>query len=152
MAVDIKQAYRRIIEEAYGGGDLKAFDEVCDPSCRFHDPLAGDLDLNGEKANCRTYREAFPDMKATILASYVDGSTAITHWRVSGTHRGALMQLQPTGKSGTVEGISIAKFRNGKLVEDWVQWDALGLMRQLGVGPTLVTAPAAARGEEARPH
>ena len=152
MAVDIKQAYRRIVEEAFGEGDLRVFDEVCDPSCRFHDPLAGDNDLDGAKASCRMYREAFPDLKATLLGSYVDGVTVITHWRMSGTHRGALMQLQPTGVHGTVEGIAIGKFRNGKLVEDWVQWDAMGLMRQLGVGPSLVTASSGARGDELRPH
>jgi predicted ester cyclase len=152
MAVDMKQAYRRIIEEAFGKGELGAFDEVCDPRSRFHDPMAGEMDLAGAKANCRMYRDAFPDMRPTILGSYADGNTVITHWRMSGTHRGALMQLQPTGKTGTVEGITVAKFRNGRLVEDWVQWDALGLMRQLGVAGSLVTAPAAAHGEEARPH
>ncbi len=152
MAVDIKQAYRRIIEEAFGAGDLEVLDEVCDRGCRFHDPLEGDLDLEGLKSSVRMYRQAFPDLKATILGAYADGLTVITHWRMSGTHRGALMQLQPTGVRGTVEGISIGKFRNGKLVEDSVQWDALGLLRQLGVAPSLVTGAPAARPDELRPH
>ncbi len=65
------------------------------------------------------------------------------------------MGVQPTGKRCTSEGISVARFKAGKVVEDWVQWDALGLMRQLGVAgvaygsllgarPT-ATSPAAAR-------
>lgn len=152
MAVDMKQAFLRIIEEAFGEGDLTAYDEVCDPGCRFHDPLIGETDLAGAKSSCRMYREAFPDLKATILGAYVDGLTVITHWRMSGTHRGALMQLQPTGVHGTVEGIGIGKFRSGKLVEDWVQWDALGLLRQLGAAPSLVAAAPGARPDELRPH
>jgi len=81
------------------------------------------------------YRTAFPDLKPTIISSWADGDTAVTHWRMSGTHQGHLMGIDPTGKRCIVEGISIAKFRRGKLVESWVQWDALGLMRQLGVAP-----------------
>jgi hypothetical protein len=47
-----------------------------------------------------------------------------------------------------VEGISLSRFRAGRLVEDWVQWDALGLLRQLGAAPDL----HAASGARARPQ
>ena len=151
MAVDIKKAHRRLIEEAFGKGNLEVYDEVCDASCRFHDPFTGDSGLREEKQACLGYRAAFPDLKPTILAGYADGDTVITHWRMSGTHRGSLMGLEATGKGGTVEGISIAKFRNGRIAEAWVQWDALGLFRQLGVTPSAFT-PAGAGGPEKRTH
>lgn len=35
-------------------------------------------------------------------------------------------------KSVTSTGITISKIANGKIVESWVEWDALGLMKQLG--------------------
>ena len=152
MAVDIKQAYRRLLGEAFGKGNLDAFDEVCAPTFRSHDPLMGDLDLAREKESCRGYRAAFPDLKETILASFLDGDTVITHWRMTGTHSGPLMGLEPTGKRCTVEGISIAAFKAGKLVEDWVQWDALGLMRQLGAVPSLQAPAPGARAAQTRPH
>ncbi len=149
MAVDIKQAYRRLIEEAFGKGNLDVFDEVCDSSFRSHDPVTGDADLKQEKENCRGYRVAFPDLKPTILRSWVDadGDTCIVHWRMNGTHQGALMGTAPTGRRCAAEGISVGSFRAGKLVEEWVQWDALGLMRQIGAG---TTAEAGAQG--ARPQ
>ncbi len=150
MAVDIKKAHRRLIEEAFGKGNFDVFDEICDTSYRAHDPVTGDVDLRQEKENCRMYKTAFPDLTPTVLGCYSDGDTVITHWRMTGTHQKPLMGIAPTGKRCTVEGISVGRFRGGKLVEDWAQWDALGLMRQLGVAPE-VGAPGARPGEK-RPH
>ncbi len=145
MAVDVKKAYRQLLEDGFGKGRLAVFDEVCDPGYQGHDPVAGGGDLRKAKQDCAMYRSAFPDLRCTVLGQVLEADTVVTHWRMSGTHDGSLMGIQPTGKPCTVEGISLGRFRGGKLVEDWVQWDALGLMRQLGVGMS------AAREEEARP-
>jgi hypothetical protein len=53
--------------------------------------------------------------------------------------------IAPTGKQFTTSGVSIARFAGGKMVEGWVNWDALGLMQQLGVVPELAKAKATAR-------
>ncbi len=145
MAVDLKQAHRRLIEEVFGKGNLDALDEICDRGYKAHDPLTGDADLQREKQVCAMYRSAFPDLKPTFLGSYADGDTVITHWRMTGTHTAKLMDVEPTGNRCTCEGVSIAKFRGGKIVEEWAQWDALGLFRQLGVAPSMATG-AGARG------
>ncbi len=151
MAVDIKQAHRRVIEEAFGKGNVDVFDEICDPSFRSHDPVTGDADLRQEKENCRMYRTAFPDLKPTILSSCAEGDVVVTQWRMTGTHQKALMGIEPTGARCTVEGITLARFRAGKLVEDFTQWDALGLLRQLGAAPALQVGGAERTGEK-RPH
>ncbi|ACL65061.1 protein of unknown function DUF1486 [Anaeromyxobacter dehalogenans 2CP-1] len=151
MAVDIKQSHRRLFEEAWGKGNLEVFDELCDAGYRSHDPVNGDADLAKSKETCRAYRDAFPDLKPTLLASFTEGDSVTTHWRMTGTHRAALLGIAPTGARCTVEGITIARFRSGKVAEEWTQWDALGLMRQLGVSPTAQPG-AEARGPEARPH
>lgn len=137
MATDLKQATRRLIEEAYGKGNLAVFEETCASDYRAHDPFLGDSNLKQEQDNCRMFRSAFPDLKPTILASYVDGESVVTHWKMSGTHSGALRDIQPTGARVVVEGISIDRYKSGKLAESWAQWDSLGLMRRLGVAPSL---------------
>jgi len=55
---------------------------------------------------------------------------------MTGTHQGTLMGIAPTGSRCTVEGISVSRFRAGRLVEEWAQWDALGLLRQIGAAPS----------------
>ena len=146
MAVDMKQAYRTLLEDAFGQGRIAVFDEVCDAGFQEHDPVAGDGDLRKAKEDCTNYRSAFPDLRCSILAQYVDGDTVVTRWRMSGTHDGSFMGIAPTGARCTVEGISVGRFQGGKLAEDWVQWDALGLMRQVGAGKS------AARESEAQPQ
>ena len=137
MAVDMKQAMRRLIDEVFGKGNADVLDELCDAGFRSHDPLVGDADLRQEKENCRMYKTAFPDLTPTILGSFAEGDTVVTHWRMTGTHQKPLLGIPATGKRCTCEGMSIDRFRGGKIVESWVQWDALGLLRQLGVAPSL---------------
>lgn len=150
MAVDMKQATRRLIDEVFGKGNVDVLDELCDSGFRSHDPLVGDADLRQEKENCRMYKSAFPDLTPTILGSFAEGDTVVTHWRMTGTHQKPLLGIPATGKRCTCEGMSIERFRGGKIVESWVQWDALGLLRQLGVAPSLgAGAPGRA---ESRSH
>jgi predicted ester cyclase len=144
MAVDILQSSRRLLEEAFGMGNFDVFDEICDPTFRAHDPLTGDADLRSQKETCRAYKSAFPDLKPTILAAVRDGDTCVIHWRMTGTHQKELMGLPPMGARCTVEGITIDRYKGSRIVESWTQWDALGLMRQLGVQVPLGAASAAA--------
>jgi predicted ester cyclase len=150
MAVDLKQISRRLLEEAFGKGNLGAFDELCSEDHRSHDPVIGDTDRLGAKQACRMYRGAFHDLKPTILAAHTDGDVCVKRWRMTGTHDGELMGFEPTGVRCTVEGITIDRFKGGKIAESWTQWDALGLMRQIGVSPTV--GAAAARAEVERQH
>jgi predicted ester cyclase len=150
MAVDLKQESRRLMEEAFGRGNVEVFDEICAEDHRSHDPLTGDTDREGAKQNCRMYKEAFPDLKPLILSAYTDGEVCVFHWRMTGTHQKELMGLEPMGARCTVEGITIDRFKGGKIAESWTHWDALGLMRQLGVAPTV--GAAAVKGAAERRH
>jgi predicted ester cyclase len=153
MAVDIKQVSRKILEDVFGGGKLEYLDEVCDPSYRGHDPLVGDYDLAALKGEIQMYRRAFPDLKPTILGTCAEGDTVCVLWRMSGTHENPLLGIAPTGKKVTVEGISFERFRNGKLVEGFVQWDALRFLQTLGAIPKLeLEAPKAAAVEAEQPR
>ncbi|MDQ6854954.1 MAG: ester cyclase, partial [Actinomycetota bacterium] len=57
----------------------------------------------------------------------------VSRWTASGTHRGRLMGIAPTGKVGTVRGVSVVLVVNEKIQEDWISWDQLGMWEQLGV-------------------
>ncbi|MBV7328571.1 ester cyclase [Chloroflexi bacterium TSY] len=45
------------------------------------------------------------------------------------------MGIAPTGKPITFSGIWLAHLTNGKLKEQWVYFDALDLLRQVGAVP-----------------
>jgi predicted ester cyclase len=143
MAIDIKQASRKILEDVFGKGKFDYLDQVCDASFKSHDPLTGDADVEGFKQLAQMYRAAFPDLTPTVLATCAEGDTVCTRWQCVGTHQRPLMGFQPTGKKLTIEGISFDRYRNGKLVESWAQWDTLHLLQGVGALPRLELGEAA---------
>jgi predicted ester cyclase len=46
------------------------------------------------------------------------------------------------GKPRRVSGITISRVKNGKVVEEWSNWDTLGMLQQLGVVPELAATRA----------
>jgi len=53
-----------------------------------------------------------------------------------GTQQGELLGIPPTGKQARFAGMSIFRLAEGKIAEQWEEWDKLDLMRQLGVIPS----------------
>ncbi len=151
MAVDIKQVSRRILEDVFVKGNVDYLDQVCDPTFKAHDPLTGDCDIAGLKRDATTYRAAFPDMAATVLGVCAEGDTVCMLWRMTGTHQKAFLGIEPTNKRLSVEGISFDRYRNGKLVESFSQWDTLKFLQGLGVIPEISLAKGKAAPER-RPH
>jgi len=79
------------------------------------------------------YSTAFPDAEYTIEDIIVSDNKAAVRWSARGTHTGALGQTPPTGKAVQVTGMDVYHFRDGKIVEVWTNWDALGFLKQLSL-------------------
>jgi predicted ester cyclase len=47
------------------------------------------------------------------------------------------MGIAPTGKRVTTTGVMIDRIVGGKIAEEWEEYDALGMMQQLGVIPSM---------------
>jgi len=45
------------------------------------------------------------------------------------------MGIPPTNRRAVVHGCTVAQFRNGKGVRDWIYWDTGNLLPKLGVMP-----------------
>ncbi|WP_089808535.1 ester cyclase [Halogeometricum rufum] len=55
------------------------------------------------------------------------------HARMCGALEGEFRGFDPTGESFEAEGIVIARVEDGKTAERWASYDALGMLRQLGL-------------------
>jgi steroid delta-isomerase-like uncharacterized protein len=131
---------RRWIKEVWSKGNLDAVDELVAPSYANHDPVAPmpESGREGLKKHVTEYRAAFPDLTFTIDDVLAEGHKVTVRWTAHGTHEGTLLgNIQPTGKEVTMTGTSILRIAGGKVAEQWVHWDALGMMQQLGVVPML---------------
>jgi steroid delta-isomerase-like uncharacterized protein len=133
---------RRVIEEAFGQGNLDVLDEVCAENFVDHDPIMGDQDKEAVKRTIAGYREAFPDLSFTVEDSFGAGDKVAMRWSGEGTFQNEFMGQQPTGEKGDpVRGISIDRFdEDGKIVEAWGQWDTLTFLRDIGAMPETAAA------------
>jgi steroid delta-isomerase-like uncharacterized protein len=139
--MDPKGITRQMIEEVFNKGRLDLIGELVAPEFVGHDPaLPQDIaGPDGQREVVSGYRAAFPDLEVTIDDQIAEGDRVVTRWTARGTHTGDLWGIPGTGKQVTVTGTSIDRNQDGRIVETWSHWDALGLMQQLGV------VPAAAR-------
>jgi steroid delta-isomerase-like uncharacterized protein len=122
-----------------------ALQEVYADTFVMHEP---DEDVNGIEGLTQfvsMIRFALPDLRVTLEDDVAEGDKVVSRWRAQGTHQGELMGSAPTGNEVAITGITIHRIEDGKIVEEWENWDALGLMQQIGA------VPAPEQSEEASP-
>ena len=60
----------------------------------------------------------------------------VSRYTNGGTHQGATEEFgPPTGKQLELGGITIHRFEDGKIVEEWERYDNLSVLQQLGLVP-----------------
>jgi steroid delta-isomerase-like uncharacterized protein len=146
MSEQNKALSRRNFEEVWNQRKLNVIDELVASNSVLYEPSVPGGKVNGTQGYrlyVETYLAAFPDAHFTIQDQIADGDKVATRWTASGTHKGALMGIAPTGKHATATGITIDRYQNGKAVETFTNFDTLGMFQQLGVIPML--APAGAK-------
>ena len=141
-STDPKKVVRRFLEEAFNKGNLSVLDDLVAGGYVGHDPAIPQpvKGPEGVKEMVGGYRAAFSDLQITIMDQLAEGDKVATRWRAVGTHDGELWGITPTGKKTTVTGIAFDRVTDGKLIEGWDNWDALGMMRQLGAIPETAVA------------
>jgi len=90
-------------------------------------------DLKDFKQAESEWYDAFPDLHVTIDDMVAEGDKVATRLTWTGTHKGEIMGIPPTNKKVTISLIVIDRIAGGKIVEDHGIFNALDLMRQLGL-------------------
>ena len=138
MSEENKALVRRYFEEIWDKGNLDLIDELFTTDFVRHGPTGTEGEvrgLEGFKALVGTYRSALPDLRVPIEDLIAEGDRVVTRWRAHGTHQGELMGNAPTGNRASVSGILIDRISGGKIEEEWVDYDTLHLMQQIGGVP-----------------
>jgi len=142
MATDNKTLVRQLTEEVWNNGNVDQVDELAATNLVSHDPnFPISNGPQGLKQHVKQIRTAFPDLRETIENTISDGDTVVTRWSCRGTHKGNLLGIGPSGKNCNVTGITIHRLQNNKIVETHTNFDALGLLQQIGVVQQNVLQP-----------
>ena len=136
-AEETKMIYRRYAEEIWNEGKDELIEELVSPDLEIHytalpEPIRG---REGLRQFIAMFKSALPDLRFDLEELVAEGDKVGVTWTGTGTHKGDLMGIPPTGKQLRLQGMSWARVRDGKLEENRIFSDDLGLMQQLGVIP-----------------
>ena len=123
----------RAFVEAWNSKDLDRFDDLMSEDCRL---TVGGNTVSCSPASTRAIAEhwlaGFPDYRFELLDLIAEGDKVVARMPFSGTQTGPVLDLEATGRSVHVSEIVIFRIADGKIVEAWEEYDALGMRRQLG--------------------
>ena len=136
MATGNKEIVRRVLEDVWK--DPGVVDELVSTDYVGYDPALPEAirGPQGVKENFNQYREAFEGAHITVRDQIGEGDSVATRWEGRGRHTGEIMGIPPTGKDVVVDGINLTRLKDGKIVEEWSNWDTLGMLQQIGAIPT----------------
>jgi len=134
---DNKAIIRRFIEEGLNRRNAALIDEIYSADYTGHDPeRPAPRNLTDLKQGMAgLLGKVFPD---AILHRATHGRRRFGRMALAfrATHQGEIMGIPATGKQISFGGMNLFRLENGKVVENWVYRDAVGMMRQLGALPT----------------
>lgn len=136
-----KAVVRRYFDEAVDQADANLVDEMFTADCVFHrgdfaEPVIG---LAAMKAIVVRVHEIYRDFKTTVHDVIGEGDLVACRLKHNAIHRGAF-----TSRIGTFDVSDrpiewsanvFFRFRDGKIAEEWIARDELGILLYLGIVP-----------------
>ncbi len=139
MPADNKALVRRLYEEVWNNRKLELISEIISPSHALQAPNVAGSAVGPEayKRQVLRFLEGYPDLHWTIEDTIAEEDKVVACWTISGIQKGEYLGIPATNKKVSVDGITIHHVANGKIMDSYSNWDALGMMQQLGVVPAL---------------
>ena len=145
MSAENIDLVRRWMDEAWNQHSVKV-EDYCSEECVVRDPGFGELrGPDGLRQFVDAIYKSFRDTQATIDDLIATGDRVVVRLTVTATHLGPFMEFEATGKRIHITAIVIIRIRDGKFVEAWQEWDALGVRQQIAA-PSQDAAAAAGAG------
>ena len=118
-----KAGVRRVFEEGFSQGRTEVVDEVVSPDTVDRHPFEpGEADFREHlKGAIAMFRQAMPDLQASVEDIVAEGSTVAVRVRITGTHTGAaLFGMPAAGRPVDVEQFHFMHFdQDGRGGRHW---------------------------------
>jgi steroid delta-isomerase-like uncharacterized protein len=132
VTLEANKAVIRRYFELWNAGNIDGLVEIIAPDVVDHSAYEGQATgIEGYREFFTLWKTAFPDFVAVADQLVAEGDLVAYRWHQDGTNLGAYHDLPPTGRRVRFTAISISRIRDGKIVEDWINFDEAGLRRQI---------------------
>ncbi|WP_396210693.1 ester cyclase [Flavobacterium sp.] len=124
--------YTKVWEQVINEGKVNVLDTAYAESIVLH-TLPEIKGIKDAKAYYAGFVTGFSNRKFTVKRMFADGENLVKHWQFTGTHTGVFMGIPATGRTVNIEGSTIAKIVDGKIVEEQDFMDNMSFLKQLGL-------------------
>ncbi len=83
----------------------------------------------------KEWYQAFPDATVETHMMAAEGDLVAVYVTFAGTHEAPMGDIPATGKRMESETFGFHRLKDGKIVETWVTWDNIAILKQLGLFP-----------------
>jgi steroid delta-isomerase-like uncharacterized protein len=138
MSEENKALDRRWFYEVWNQGNFSTYEELVSKNFVMHHVPAGQAGTyEGIKQAISVHRIGFPDLTIEVNDQLAEGDQVVSMWSITGTHLGEWVGYSPTGKTMSIQGMSLNRYQNAQIIESWLSVDMLTVMQQLGLVPEL---------------
>jgi len=133
--MDNKELVRLGFEKGCNQHDMEAAVELISEDYMLHDPSMPDFPGGREahKKMCSAFMEAIRDSSCTIEDQIAEGDKVVTRFTFSGCQVKDLPDMPSKGGCFKVSGVTVSRVADGKIAEEWMYMDELGMRKQLGI-------------------
>lgn len=125
---------RRWFEEVWNQNRIQTVDELLDPNVVIHGLESAGRSRSGPthfREFLSLFRSGLSDIRMTIEDLLRDGDKTVARVSLRAVHSGDGLGVPATGRPIVSTGIVITRWKDGRIIEAWNEFDAAGLMRQL---------------------
>jgi steroid delta-isomerase-like uncharacterized protein len=124
----------RWYEEVWNKGRESAIDEMAEPDAVAHGlgQNGGDVvGLENFKTFFRTFQSGLSDIRVVVEDTITEGDRSMARVTVTAKHTGHTLGMPAKGNEVKFTGVSIARLKDGKIVEAWNYFDFPTMYRQM---------------------
>lgn len=101
----------------------------------YRAPVVGELRDEEHRQFLLSIFAGCSDAHWTIEDQVAEEDRVVTRWTLIGTHTGTFTGIDAPDRQLRITGICVDRISGGKIVEEWEEWDTLGVAQQLGLFP-----------------
>lgn len=140
MSEELSLKVQKIYKEVYNEGNLDALDDLIDVNYLRHQPPMKNVEgLAAYKAFISEVRGAYTNFNMVLDEIITAANKTVVRLTLTGKNTGKIPTIRtpPTGREIAMPACVVSTWDNGKIVEEWVYNDYLGLTYQFGVMPII---------------
>ena len=127
-------SYSKTWELVINEGKVDVLDTAYAPEIVLH-TVPEIKGIEKAKAYYANFVTGFSNRQFIVKDMFAQGDKVTKYWQFKGTHSGNFMGIPATGKTVDIEGCTIARMVNGKIVEERDFMDNMSFLKQLGLIP-----------------